>query len=252
MKKILIAMLAGLLLTASVSAGCGSTDSASPEAAAASSAAETESGEVSAEEGAQHLENLDGTYVSLFDVILKDRYRQIWIDEAAAIVGKDQAEETVAMLQASVSGTLTGRDAVEAYSENPENMAFDCSFKQGVTEFVIEDGTITGRDKDGKELFSHSYTFTGYDAENGWYEYETADEDAGEFRYFLFGSDEPGETCHIEFRYGSDIVQLEKWMEGDYAYWMASGLPKGSGKMAKGSIRLLVTENLRARTDAVK
>ena len=199
---------------------------------------------VTAEDGAQHFANLKGTYVNLFDVILQEGYHSNWINSAAPIVGEDMAEDMVAMLQASVTGTLIGQEAVDAYTKDPDSMAFDCSFKQGVAKFVVEDRRITGLDAEGNELFSHEYEFVKYDPENGWYEYETADEDAGEFKYFLFGFDEPDLTWHIEFRYGSDLEQLETWMEGDYAYWMASGILEDNQEMAEKSIELFVTENL--------
>ena len=31
-------------------------------------------------------------------------------------------------------------------------------------------------------------------------------------------------TWHIEFRYGSDLDQLLKYMEGPYAYWLSAGI----------------------------
>lgn len=36
-------------------------------------------------------------------------------------------------------------------------MAFNCYFLGGVEKFVIDGHTITGLDKDGKEVFSHKY-----------------------------------------------------------------------------------------------
>lgn len=257
MIKKLLAIATMCALSAALACGCtapsASSEAASSEASSISEATSSESSAVAEEsseaaevtdaDGAQHLANLDGTYVPLFDVILLDEYHQDWIDAAEPIVG-DQAEDIVAMLQASVTGSLTGQEAVDAYAADPDNMAFDCSFKQDVAKFVIDNGTITGLDADGAEIFSHEYSFIGYDEERGWYEYQTSDANAGEFEYFLFGFDEPELTYHIEFRYGSDLEQLENWMEGDYAYWMASGILEGNTEMAKQSIELFVTENL--------
>ena len=204
---------------------------------------------ITQEDGEAHLMELDGTYVPLFDVLLQDTYGEIWTESAAQVVGEADAADAVEMLQASVTGDLIGEEAAEQYGyfgDSGEGYAFYCGFTQDVAQIVIDQGTITTLDQDGNELSSHSYQFAGYDEGSGFYNYETTDEDAGEFSYFCFGFDSPEETYHIEFRYGSDLADLNSWVSGDYAYWMASGTLTGENQpeMAEASIRLFVEENL--------
>ena len=54
-----------------------------------------------------------------------------------------------------VTGTVTGEEAVETYKDG--NMAYDCDFLQDVDQFTFDGTTISGSDKDGKELFKHTY-----------------------------------------------------------------------------------------------
>ena len=52
-------------------------------------------------------------------------------------------------------------------------------------------------------------------------------------------------TWHIEFRYGSDLDQLLKYMEGPYAYWLSAGIDAdASPETIDAVIDLFVTENL--------
>lgn len=50
-------------------------------------------------------------------------------------------------------------------------------------------------------------------------------EDADEFTYFCLAPDTPGSTCHIKFRYGSDLEALAQYDKGPLAYWLAAGIP---------------------------
>ena len=202
---------------------------------------------VSDEEGAEHLLELNGTYESLFGVLLDEAYAQNWLDSAVSVVGEEEAQEAVDMLQASITGDIIGEEAAEKYGYFDNGYAFYCGFTQDVDHIEIQDGHISAFDAEGNELASHDYTFVGYDEASGFYNYETADADAGEFTYFCFGFDTPEETYHIEFRYGSDLEALNNWVEGDYAYWMASGILEDEDvqeEMAKNASDLFVTENL--------
>ena len=77
------------------------------------------------------------------------------------------------------------------------------------------------------------------------YLYETADEDAGEFRYFFMMPDTPATTYHLEFRYGSDVDALTQYAEGPYAYWLAAGFPVDANEeMIRNVITLFCEENL--------
>ena len=212
--------------------------------AASEAEAETMSEEERTEAAAQLLTDLTGSYTQLWDVLLADDYKDEWLNDCKAIVGDDDAEAAVEMLQASVTGTVYGEEAVETYKDG-DSMAFDCDFLQGVTEFTFDGNKISGVDADGNEVFSHEYEYVEYVDDLDFYVYETADEDAGEFTYFLMRSDTPESTAHIEFRYGSDLDALKDFMEGEYAYWMASGIPtENTDEYAKESIQIFCEENL--------
>ena len=72
-----------------------------------------------------------------------------------------------------------------------------------------------------------------------------ASEDAGEFTYLLLCDDTMESTYHIEFRYGSDLEQLQKYFTGPYAYWLSAGIDeKASKETIDNVIDLFVTENL--------
>ena len=77
------------------------------------------------------------------------------------------------------------------------------------------------------------------------YLYQTADEDAGEFRYFFMMPDTPASTYHLEFRYGSDVDALTEYATGPYAYWLAAGFPVDADEaMTENVIGLFCDENL--------
>ena len=77
------------------------------------------------------------------------------------------------------------------------------------------------------------------------YLYETADEDAGEFKYFYMMPDTPATTYHLEFRYGANVDDLAKYNEGPYAYWLAAAFPVDADEeMIKNVITLFCEENL--------
>ena len=77
--------------------------------------------------------------------------------------------------------------------------------------------------------------------------YRTDEPDAGIFTCFAFTDDTPGETQHIEFRYGEDPDALGNYSEGRYAYWLASGILDGyKESMIQDCISLFVSENVNA------
>ena len=235
-------------MTAVVSAAmliCVPAAAEAVEEPASEEAVAAEETTVSEEEGEQHLLNLEGTYEPLFNVILDDEYSDLWLDTATEIVGEDAAQEMVDYLQNYITGDLVGEEATSTYT-GFDDARFYCGFLQDVAYLTVEGNTISGTDENGDELFSYEYSYVGYDENSGFYEYQADAEDAGEFTYFLFGFDEPGTTYHIEFRYGSDLDALNNWTEGDYAYWMASGILTGDEQeqMAHDSIVLFVEENL--------
>ena len=159
----------------------------------------------------QLLTDLKGTYQELWPVILADEYNQLWLDDSAAIVGDDNAEAAVEKMSSMVTGTVTGEEAVETYKDG--NMAYDCDFLQDVDQFTFDGTTISGSDKDGKELFKHTYHYEGMEETRGLYIYESDDADSGEFTYFCIAPDTMDTTWHIEFRYGSDLDALGQYSD---------------------------------------
>lgn len=142
-----------------------------------------------------------------------------------------------------VTGTVTGEEAIEAYKDG--NMAYCCEFLQDVEQFIFDGAAISGVDKEGNELFSHSYHYVGMEEIRGLYIYESDDEDSGEFAYFCIAPDTMETTQHIEFRYGSNLDALGQYDAGNYAYWLASGISVDhTEEDVKNCIILFCTENL--------
>ena len=244
MKKFLtlsIAAAMGLTLCA-----CGSDSSSSGSSTAETSAAVTESKELSAPE--KFLEDIRGTYEELFPVINDSKYDQLWLDKCEAVVGKDNADMSALMLKNSCVGTVYGEEAVKAYTDKPDSIQFDCYFINGVSKITFDGNKISGTDKNGSEVFSHEYSYVKDLSLSGMmdgYLYETSDTDAGEFKYFFMMSDTPDTTYHLEFRYGSDIDALSKYNEGVYAYWLAAAIPtERDEKLVENCIALFTEENL--------
>ena len=118
----------------------------------------------------------------------------------------------------------------------------------GVSTITFDGAVISGADENGNQVFSHEYTYAGKLTLAGMMEgmlYETADEDAGEFKYFYMMPDTPATTYHLEFRYGSSKEDLAKYNEGPYAYWLAAGFPVDADEeMIRNVITLFCEENL--------
>lgn len=199
---------------------------------------------VQAEE-TDYLASISGTYVELFPEMAKEEYRQIWMDAATPLVGEESAEEIVDYLLWFCMGEIYGEDAIEAYTDDPDSMQFDCYFLGGVTEFVVDGDKITGLDDNGDAVFSHSYQAVEVENENGFLFYKTEDEDAGQFTYFAFCSDTMEDTYHLEFRYSENVEDLMSWFEGSYAYWNAAAIAKDyTEETMTNVINLFATENL--------
>ena len=197
---------------------------------------------------AQLLEDVKGTYEALFPVITDPAYDQYWLDPCAAVVGDEAAEEVAGILKSACNGTIYGQEAIDAYGVGSNGAQFDCLFINGVTRITFDGETISGVDENGAEVFSHTYSYVSPLSLGGMmdgYLYETADEDAGEFRYFFMMPDTPASTYHLEFRYGSDIDALTQYAEGPYAYWLAAGFPVDADEaMIENVITLFCEENL--------
>ena len=243
-------------LSVSLLAGCGSTASSAAASTASSAAESTASSAVSvaaseqetdenAAAAAQLMKDLTGSYQELWPVILADEHTQTWLDDCTALVGEENAEGAYQKLASMVTGEVYGEDAVKAYANG--GGAYFCGFTNDLVTLTVdgETSTISGTDKDGSELFRHTYHYIGMEPVRGLYEFESDDADSGEFTYFFFAPDTSVETYHIEFRYGSDADALGQYDAGDYAYWLASGISTDcDAEMIDNCIELFCTENL--------
>ena len=240
-RGILSLTVIAVMMTAACGSSAQSTPGKSTETAQVSETAE----ELAAYD--QLLEDVRGTYDELFTVICDPQYDQIWLDKCEAIVGADMAGQCADMLKGACTGTIYGEDAIAAYKD-AESAQFDCYFINGVKQFVFDGHQISGIDENGKEVFSHEYAYAEDFSIGGMldgYLYETADADAGEFRYFVMLPDTPASTYHIEFRYGSDKEALTEYAEGPYAYWLAAAIPADrDDAMIDNVIGLFAEENL--------
>lgn len=220
-----------------------------PETAAEESTDENQASSEATDENQaaaeQLLMDLTGTYQELWPVVLADKYKQLWLDDCAALVGDEIAEAAYEKLISMVTGEIYGEDAAAAYKDG--GAAYNCSFTQGLSilEFDGAASAIKGYDESGTEIFSHTYHYIGMEEIRGLYEFESDDADSGEFTYFCLAPDTSDTTYHIEFRYGSDLAALGQYDAGAYAYWLASGISADFDKtMIENCIRLFCTENL--------
>lgn len=196
---------------------------------------------------AQLLEDVKGTYVPLFPVITAPEYDQLWLDPCVEAVGEEAAPAVAEMLKTACSGTIYGQEAVDAFGDGSNGAQFDCAFINGVDTITFDGATISGT-LEGNEVFRHEYAYVGPLSLGGMMDgtlYETADADAGEFKYFYMMPDTPATTYHLEFRYGSDVDALTQYNEGPYAYWLAAGFPADADQaMIENVIALFCEENL--------
>lgn len=292
-KKILSAIIMTALM-ASAFAGCGSTsDSGTADTSAAETSAESVS-EASEEETEAQSDEAETeaetsgeteaaqsdfgvwtaiagengtTYPNLFKVILSDDDYSYWYDYSAAVVGEENAKATVDNLQQFISADIYGEDAVNAYADQ-DFFLFDCWYLNDVDTFTFEGDTATISKTDGSSE-THTYEYLGvYQiGENEIMKYQGAEfcpafdvdvyksiDDAGDFTYFLFRDDTMETTYHTEFRYGDDLDQLRKYLDGKYAYWLCAGIDgNADAKTLEDVISLFCLKNMdytAERTDA--
>lgn len=272
-QKILILVLAAM--TASMAAtGCESStkkEEETTDAVTSSEAEESTDEESSSEEGADSdssdfgtfdafAEGSSVTYSNLFDVILSSEYDQIWIDKVVAVTGDESsAQETVDGLKASITSDIYGEEAYEKYN-GQESFAFDCEYINDAKSFTFSNDKTVSIEKTDGSTEKHTYEYLGSvkigEGEKMTYQGQEMDvafdvdaykstDDAGEFTYILLRDDTMESTYHIEFRYGSDLDELKKYMEGNYAYWLAAGIDKDADEETiENCINLFVTENV--------
>ena len=195
--------------------------------------------------------SINGTYGALFSVITQPEYDSVWLERCTEYAGEEDAQAAMDYLKAVCCGDVYGEEAVKAYGGALDDARFFCGFLGGAAQLTFDDGTISGVDADGSELFSHKYAYVGDSAEMGFHLYRTDDADAGAFTYFAMRDDTPGSTYHLEFRYGDDVEALDNYVEGKYAYWMAAGFSADyDDDLVYKVIDLFCEENLTAADDA--
>jgi len=252
-----IALLLTLCMSASLF-GCGSKEAAETESTAPAEQTEaapaedsTDSEEVSSE-ASYELSALNGSYVELFPEFMKDEYKDTWVEYINAYeTDPDTVEAYYQKLTQSYVGTITGQEAIDTYTD--DSFQFDCFFENDVNTITVDGDTISGTDSDGNEIFSNQYTYVedmdglfGESVREGYFHvFKTDAEDAGQFTYFIFTDDTPSDTYHIEFRYGDNLDELGLFTDGDYAYWLPSGISQDyDDEMMNACIKLFVDENL--------
>lgn len=198
------------------------------------------------------LDPLAGTYTELFPEFVKEEYYDWWMECINVYAEDDEtAEMYYSMLTDGYMGRLTGQEAIDTYTE--ETGVFDCYFENDLSKLTFDGDTISGTDADGNELFSHTYYYDGDIAGNYagmvfddyFHVVKTDAEDAGIFTYFVFTDDTPEGEFHIEYRYGDNLDELGIFIDGEYAYWMPSGiLADYDEDMIHDCIKLFVDENL--------
>ena len=199
-------------------------------------------------EALELMENIKGTYEPLFPVITAPEYDAIWQEPCVKALGEEAGTAMAEMMKTYCAGTVYGQEAAEAYGDGSNGAQFACGFINGVSTITFDGLTISGADESGKAVFSHEYAFVSKLSLSGAMDgflFETADEDAGEFRYFFMMPDTPATTYHLEFRYGSNADDLVKIVEGPYAYWLAAGFPvNADAELINKVITLYCEENL--------
>lgn len=236
-------IIAFLMLCCLTLAACGAQASASQELGGIFPAVAGENGT---------------TYRSLFAVILDDQYDAYWNEKCASIVGDEAAEASAEALKAYISRDIYGQEAIDAYAQSGD-MGFDCWYISGAETFEFKGDQITTTLTDGTSN-THTYEYLGVykvgEGETMEYGGQTIDpsfecdvykstDDAGEFTYFFLRDDTMEETYHIEFRYGSDLKELQGYFVGSYAYWLSAGIDTAaSEETIHNVIDLFITENL--------
>lgn len=198
------------------------------------------------------------TYQSLFGVILDEQYDAYWNEKCASIVGDEAAEASAQALKSSISRDIYGQEAIGTYAAIRRH-GIDCWYINDAETFEFKGNQVTTTLTDGTSS-THTYEYLGVykvgEGETMEYGGQTIDpsfdcdvykstDDAGEFTYFFPRDDTMEETYHIEFRYGSDLEQLQGYFVGDYAYWLSAGIDTEAGEgTIHNVIDLFITENL--------
>lgn len=203
----------------------------------------------------ERLEAIQGSYIELFPEFAKEEFHDFWIDNISKYVEDPEMQETYyQVLVGSCMGKLRGQETIDFYTKNPDSVVFDCFFENGVVTITIDSDVISGVDAQGKQLFSHVYSYVrdepinigGMVMEDMKLHIYKADEEGDAFTYFAFADDTPEETFHLEFRYGPTLDQIGSYFEGPYAYWLVGAIRSDYAKstMMQDCIKLFVDENM--------
>lgn len=202
------------------------------------------------------------TYKGLFaPTILKSDCDSIWLKYITPLMGSEKAEETAKMLKSSISGPTYGKNLSD---EQKAQGLFNCELhpEDTLLTFAVTDGKYTL--SDGTNTYSYEYLGISHMGKNDdWHSffpnsfpegtthsfdcavYKANEGNAGKYKYVLLCPDTPEETYHIEFRYGSNINDLQSALNGEYAFWLAAGIPNDADStMIENVIKLFVEENL--------
>jgi hypothetical protein len=237
--KFLSVIMSVVLACSLLSACATTTNTQTPSSAVTTPTSETE------QSNDAFLSQITGTYDELFTVLTQEKYDDLWVEACGKYGPKEDAAANAELLKATYTGTLYGQDAVDEYTAHPERTAFDCYFVKGVNQITISGNTISGTDKDGKEVFSHSYENLGDTLKEGFTVYQSEDKNSDDFSYFAFAPDTPETSSHIEFQYGKNLDDIANFMEGENAYWLAAGILTGSSdEVAQKGIDLFCSSKL--------
>lgn len=202
------------------------------------------------------------TYKGLFaPTILKSDCDSIWLKYITPLMGSEKAEAAAKMLKSSISGPTYGKNIS---AEQKAQGLFNCELhpEDTLLTFAVDDGKYTL--SDGTNTYTYEYLGISHMGQNDdWHAffpnqvpkgetrsfdcavYKAKEKNAGEYKYVLLCPDTPEETYHIEFRYGSNINDLQSALNGEYAFWLAAGIPSNADStMIENVIKLFVEENL--------
>lgn len=188
--------------------------------------------------GDDFLSSIEGTYDELFtrEAALNPKYDKAWVDACDKLTEMDNGVEIANITKTWVSGTLIGEEAVKIY-KGKELFFMNTSFRNNIAELTIKGNNISGKAKEGKEIFSHEYRFLEYNQKIKGNIYKSVGEHADGFMYVVVLSENSEKLPYIKFRYGDSLKELKEEYKGKYAYWMAYGIVRGDESHVVQSIQ---------------
>ena len=168
------------------------------------------------------------SYDNLFDVILDDKYSDIWYKYCASVAGEDNAEEAAASLNGSISSDAYGQEALDRIAETGA-AAFDCWYINGAAQFTFNsDLTATVTLTDSTES-THAYEYLGqYNVGDGEGLYVAYDNEAYEAEHADYTLTTDGETVLTLTNDEGSITYVKRAENSGVASGETSGETKGS------------------------